>query len=105
MVNEHPMVAGGVALVLGAAFAAALPRTRVEDRTFGAESDRLMRAAAAQVREERARLKRVASGVADELGKAAREAADDAADAAAEIADEVKARAEKEAKSKPGSTD
>lgn len=98
MVNEHPMVAGGIALALGAAFAAALPRTRVEDRTFGAESDRLMSAAAAELRTERARLKKIAAGVADELETAAKKTADDAADKASEIAGNLRDRAESEAK-------
>lgn len=71
LVEDHPMIAGVIAMGLGAAFAAALPRTRVEDRTFGAESDRLMDAAADLLREERARMERVARGVAEEARSSA----------------------------------
>ncbi|WP_347311429.1 DUF3618 domain-containing protein [Defluviimonas sp. SAOS-178_SWC] len=98
LINEHPMIAGVLAMALGAAFAAALPRTRVEDRTFGAESDRLMDAAAAMLREERERMERVASGVADELKTSARDVAETAADKAAEIGDNLRDRAQAEAK-------
>ena len=75
LIEDHPLVAGVVALAAGAAFAAALPRTRMEDRAFGAESDRLMEEANRLLRQERARLGRVASGVADEVSDSAREAA------------------------------
>lgn len=98
LINEHPMIAGVLALGLGAAFAAALPRTRVEDRTFGAESDRLMEAAATLLSEERERMARVASGVADELKSSARDVADTAAEKAAEIGENLRDRAKEEAK-------
>lgn len=94
LVNEHPMVAGGVALVLGAAFAAAMPRTRIEDRTFGAESDRLMRAAADQLREERARVKEAASALVDDLGERAKSAVDKTVD---DLSDKAKTAAHKAA--------
>ncbi len=98
LINEHPMIAGVLAMALGAAFAAALPRTRVEDRSFGTESDRLMDAAAKLLREERDRMSRVASGVADELKSSVRDAADTAAEKAAEIGENLRERAEAEAR-------
>ncbi|MCB1339741.1 MAG: DUF3618 domain-containing protein [Pseudooceanicola sp.] len=94
MLNEHPMVAGGVALALGAALAAALPRTMVEDRTFGAESDRLMALAATQLREERSRLKDAASALADDLGERAKSAVDKTVD---DLGDKAKSAAHKAA--------
>lgn len=83
LIEDHPLVAGVVALAAGAAFAAALPRTRVEDRAFGAESDRLMHETNRLLRQERARIGRAASGVAEELKDSAR-------DAAMAVSDEVK---------------
>ncbi len=97
MVHEHPMIAGVVAMALGAALAAALPRTRTEDRAFGSESDRLMAAAAKSLREEREKLSQVASGVADELKDVARDARSTISDKAAEVGAKVKARAKAEA--------
>jgi len=85
LVNDHPMIAGGLAMALGAAFAAALPRTRAEDRAFGAESDRLMMRAAEMLREERARMQETAEDVAQGLKVAARDAADTAAAKVADI--------------------
>lgn len=101
MINEHPLVAGAVALAVGAAVAAALPRTRAEDRTFGCESDRLMAAAANLLREERERISRVAGGVADELKVAAQEARGAVAEGAADVVARVKERAQAEAARTP----
>lgn len=98
LISEHPTIAGVLAMALGAAFAAALPRTRVEDRSFGAESDRLMEAAARLLREERDRMGQVASGVADELKSSVRDAADAAIEEAAGIGENLRDRAEAEAK-------
>lgn len=75
LIEEHPLVVGVVALAAGAAFAAMLPQTRVENRTFGAESDRLMEQANRLLRQERERVGRVASGVAEDLKSSARSAA------------------------------
>lgn len=112
LIEEYPLVAGVAALAAGAAFAAALPRTRVEDRTFGAESDRLMREATRLMHEERARLGRVTAGVADELKQSSRDVVETVKDEVAGVtrstasllseklsqsAEAVKERAEKEA--------
>jgi hypothetical protein len=105
LIEDHPLIAGVVALAAGAAFAAALPRTRVEDRAFGAESDRLMAQANDLLRQERARISRVASGVADEATHAARDTAETVSDgirAAADTVETVKDRDAKEA-AKPSS--
>lgn len=86
MMTDHPMIAGGLAMALGAAFASALPRTRLEDSAFGAESDRMMQRAADLVAEERARLANVAGGVADEVRTAAKRAVAAASDKAERVA-------------------
>ncbi len=90
LINEHPMIASALAMALGAAFAAALPRTRTEDLAFGEESDRLMDRAATLLKEERDRVTRVAGGVADELKTSAKNVV---SSAASEIGDNVRARA------------
>ena len=97
MIGEHPVVAGAVAMGLGAAVAAALPRTRAEDRAFGAERDRLMAAAANLLQEERTRISLIADGAADELRNAALEARSTVAAVAADVVARVKERAETEA--------
>lgn len=86
MLDDHPMVAGAVALAMGAALATALPRTRIEDRTFGQESDRLMRAAADALRQERDQLTRVAGDVAAEVKSSVRETAHVVAQRTSELA-------------------
>ncbi|WP_284164735.1 DUF3618 domain-containing protein [Frigidibacter sp. SD6-1] len=98
MMSDHPLVAGAVALAMGAALGAALPRTRIEDRNFGAESDRLMAAAADMLREERARMMRVAEGVVDEVKSAAKDAADAVAEGVEELGTNIEDRAEREKK-------
>jgi ElaB/YqjD/DUF883 family membrane-anchored ribosome-binding protein len=75
MLEEHPLAAAAVALALGAAVAAALPRTKAEDRAFGAERDRLMEEARRLLAEERERARAVAGALKDELRQAAGEVA------------------------------
>ncbi|UWQ82939.1 DUF3618 domain-containing protein [Leisingera caerulea] len=50
--NRQPLVAGALALALGAAIGGALPRTRTEDDALGAHSDKMMERAEAIFREE-----------------------------------------------------
>ncbi|MCB2116996.1 MAG: hypothetical protein KDE00_12030 [Rhodobacteraceae bacterium] len=92
--TDHPMIAGGVALALGAALATALPRTRMEDRTFGAESDRMMRRAAELLAEERARIATVAEGVRTDAQGAIRDVAATAARKVGEIGERALERAD-----------
>ena len=102
LVEDHPLIAGGVALALGAALAAALPRTRIEDRTFGSESDRLMAEAARLLRQERDMAARVASGVAEELVDSAKSTIAAVPAQVADTMEAVKERAESEiAKASP----
>ena len=69
--EEHPMIAGALALAVGAALGAALPHTRFEDEHFGETSDELFHEAERIFAEER-----------EKLGSAMKETADDAANAA-----------------------
>ncbi len=89
--EEQPLIAGALALAIGAAIGAALPRSRAEDQYFGDYSDNLIHEAERIYEEEKAKLSRVAGAATDEAKKIAEEtkqAADDAApaDTAAEAA-------------------
>jgi Protein of unknown function (DUF3618) len=106
--EEHPLVGGAVAFALGAAVGAALPSTEVENRTFGAERDRLMNDAARMVREERRRAMQVAGSLGQEVKAAARETveavADTARDKASQAAQRVQDRASDEIRSASSGT-
>ncbi len=65
LIEERPMVAGAIGMAIGAAVAAALPRTETEDRLFGHERDRLMERAQEALRQERARAADAATRLAD----------------------------------------
>lgn len=92
MIEDNPLVAGGIALALGAAVAAALPRSKMEDDLFGQESDRLMGEAARLLREERDRAARVVKGVGEELQGSVRDLVDGVAERAGGVAERVKER-------------
>lgn len=68
--RNEPLVAGAVALAIGAAIGTALPRSRFEDKTFGHHRDRLVDEAERIFREEVRKLSQVAEAAIDE-GKAA----------------------------------
>jgi ElaB/YqjD/DUF883 family membrane-anchored ribosome-binding protein len=98
MIEDHPLMAGALALAVGAGVAAALPNTRFEDRAFGQDRDDLLDDAKRMFKDERKRAKRMAMGVADELKSSAQDVLDLAKDAAREAPDRMKDRAEAEAK-------
>ncbi|KZY50859.1 MULTISPECIES: DUF3618 domain-containing protein [Sulfitobacter] len=83
MFEEHPMVAGALALAVGAAIGAALPRSRTEDAYMGEHSDALFNEAERIYAEERDKLGKVAKAATDEAGKVLKETKDNA-DAAAD---------------------
>ena len=108
MFEEHPMVAGALALAVGAAIGAALPRSRTEDNYLGEHSDALFNEAERIYVEERDKLSKVAKAATDEAGKVLKEtkanadaAADEetAADAAVKKAKESGQRVADAAKS------
>lgn len=78
MLDEQPLVLGGLALAIGAAIGGALPRTRREDEAFGAESDHAWDVARDEAFEQADKAKAVGLRVADEATKMADEAAGDA---------------------------
>ena len=83
MFEEHPLVAGALALAVGAAFGAALPRSRTEDTYMGEHSDALFSEAERIYADEREKLGKVAKAATDEAGKVLKETkanADAAAD-------------------------
>lgn len=64
--HEQPMLAGVIALGIGAAIGAALPRTQREDEAFGAYRDRALDEADRIFREESGKLKAVAEAALSE---------------------------------------
>ncbi|MFY0309847.1 DUF3618 domain-containing protein [Leisingera sp. D0M16] len=95
--NRQPLVAGALALALGAAIGGALPRTRTEDDALGEYSDKMMERAEAIFREEQekaAAVLQAARKEAETIASEKRDAMDSAAPqgktAAQAAADEVK---------------
>lgn len=70
---EQPLVAGAIAMGLGAALGAALPRTEREDHALGGYRDQLFDEADRIFREETAKLQHVAEAAVEEGQEVARE--------------------------------
>ena len=94
-VQQHPIVVGAGVLALGAAIAASLPRTRIEDDRFGKYSDDLVAEAERVAREEMEKAK----AAARDLSREARSLADETIDDARSAAKRTLSDAESEAKS------
>ncbi len=75
--QEQPLVMGAIAMALGAAFGGAMPRSRIEDRMFGEQSDRAMDSVMTLAEDQGAKLQATASAVADEAMDIADEATED----------------------------
>lgn len=95
--NRQPLVAGALALALGAAIGGALPRTRTEDDALGQNSDKMMERAEAIFREEQEKALAVMQAAREEaetIAREKREAMDSAApqgkSATQAVADEAK---------------
>ncbi|MEX3314963.1 DUF3618 domain-containing protein [Sulfitobacter sp. PS-8MA] len=73
MFEEHPLVAGALALAVGAAIGAALPRSRTEDAYLGEHSDALFHEAERIYAEEREKIGKVAQAAKEEAGKVLQE--------------------------------
>lgn len=71
--EQQPLVAGALALAVGAAVGAAIPRTDAEDELMGEQSDALFREAERIYREERDKAARVAEATVDEAKTVAKE--------------------------------
>ena len=92
--EDQPLVVGALALAVGAAIGAALPRSRTEDRYMGQHRDQLMADAERIFAEEKSKLGKVAQAASDEAKKVLRETKEDA-DAAAPGASAADAFVEK----------
>jgi hypothetical protein len=106
--DRQPLAAGALAFAAGAAIAAALPRTEIEDEYLGDYSDRLMEDAERVFEEERAKLGRVAKATAEEAKAVMSEEAGDMGSKARSVAERVAAKAKEEAEKEklgqPGGT-
>jgi len=105
--EEQPLIGGAIALALGAALAAALPRTRMEDDYLGAQSDQLMDEAERIFEEEKQKLSKVAEAATDEAKsmaadvkakaeRVAKTAVDQAKESGSKIADAAQTEADKQ---------
>jgi hypothetical protein len=95
MFEEQPLVAGALAVALGAAIAAALPRSRVEDDYLGKQSDHLIEEAERIFAEEKAKLSMAAQAATTEAKKVLDEASDEIGSLAQSAMDNTKASAER----------
>jgi len=93
--DRQPLAAGALAFAAGAAVAAALPRTRMEDEYIGDQSDRLMEDAERIFEEERAKLGRVAKATAEEAKSVAREKTQEAKEGVKSVQQEAREGAER----------
>lgn len=89
MIEDHPMVAGAVMMALGAALGSALPRSDIEDRTFGAERDRLMDQASRMLAEERSAVMRIAGEIKTDIVGTARDTMNSVADSVVRASENV----------------
>lgn len=87
-IQDHPLILGAVALALGAALAATLPRA-TGDTGFAAERDRLLADALRMMDEKRRQAGKFAASAADILTEAAKDSANTIADKARATADKV----------------
>ena len=74
LMEDQPLVVGAIAMALGAAVGGALPRSRVEDRMFGEQSDRAMETVRTLAKDQGAKVQATASAVVDEALSIADEA-------------------------------
>lgn len=99
--NRQPLVAGALAVAVGAAVGAALPRTDTEDEMMGEQSDALFGEAERIYREERDKAARVAEATVDEAKAVVRDAKrelDDRAPGGKTAAGAVRSKAKSAAK-------
>lgn len=82
MFEDQPLIAGALALAVGAAIGAALPRSKLEDEYLGKQSDTMFDEAERIFEEEKQKLGKVAKAATDEAKKVVSEAKTNADDAA-----------------------
>ena len=66
LMEEQPLVLGAIAMALGAAVGGALPRSRIEDKMFGEQSDRALETVRTLAEDQGAKVQATASAVVDE---------------------------------------
>lgn len=93
--EQQPLIAGALALAVGAAIGAALPRSRVEDEYFGDYSDRLMDEAERLFDEESQKVKKVVEAVSGEAKDVAADIKDQATEAGKSAVKKVKSAGKK----------
>ncbi|AHM05120.1 hypothetical protein roselon_02822 [Roseibacterium elongatum DSM 19469] len=96
--NENPLLVGAIAFGVGAALAAALPRTSAENRTLGAHRDQLLDEADRIFREETAKLRNVAEAAVEEGKEAVKDTLRNGPPSEDDPVDRVHAAAKREAK-------
>ena len=74
LIEDQPLVAGAIAMALGAAVGGSLPRSRLEDQMFGEQSDRALEAARTLAKDQGAKVQATATAVVDEALNIADEA-------------------------------
>lgn len=93
MFERQPLVIGALAFAVGAAVAALLPKTKVEDSYLGARRDALMDEAERIFQDEKARAERALNAAQSEL----KTAASDATEAASQAVKDAASKAENKA--------
>jgi len=99
--NQQPLVAGALAVAVGAAIGAAIPRSKLEDDLMGEQSDALFNEAERIYRAERDKAERVAKATVEEAKTVAEEMKqelDDSAPSDSSAAQAVGAKVKKAAK-------
>ncbi len=91
--EEQPLITGALALAVGAAIGAAIPRTRAEDSYFGEQSDDLFHEAERIFAEEREKVSKVAHAAMDEAKDVVDETTAEIKDRAAKAKADADARA------------
>jgi hypothetical protein len=93
--DRQPLAAGALAFAAGAAVAAALPRTQMEDEYLGDYSDQLLEEAERVFQDERAKLGRVARATADEAKAVMSEKSEEVKDGMGTVQEEARQGAER----------
>ena len=82
LIEDQPLIGAAIALAVGAAIGAALPRSRMEDEYFGERSDELFHEAERIYQEEKQKIVAVAGAATEEARNIANEVRTDAENAA-----------------------
>jgi hypothetical protein len=77
LIEGQPLVLGAIAMAIGAAVGGAMPRSRIEDKLFGEQSDQALETVRTFAEDQGAKLQATASAVADEALNIASEVSGD----------------------------